>query len=175
MTDGPARSPAPAANSTMRATLSRGIGLFALWIVLMPSAKPADLLVGALAAAGATWVSLRLLPPASGRVRFAALLALLPRFLWQSLLAGIDVARRAFAPRMRLAPGFVTYRTGFPRGQARNNFATITSLMPGSVPVGDGPDTIEFHCLDATQPVVEQMAEEERLLAKALVPGERHG
>ncbi len=175
MTDGPARSPAPAANSTMRATLSRGIGLFALWIVLMPSAKPADLVVGALAAAGATWVSLRLLPPASGRVRFAALLALLPRFLWQSLLAGIDVARRAFAPRMRLAPGFVTYRTGFPRGQARNNFATITSLMPGSVPVGDGPDTIEFHCLDASQPVVEQMAEEERLLAKALVPGERHG
>ena len=149
MTEVPARSPAPAANSRMRATLSRGIGLFALWIVLMPSAKPADLVVGALAAAGATWVSLILLPPASGRVRFAALVALLPRFLWQSLLAGIDVARRAFAPGMR--------------------------LMPGSVPVGEGPDTIEFHCLDAAQPVVEQMAEEERRLAKALVPGERHG
>ena len=76
---------------------------------------------------------------------------------------------------MRLAPGFVTYRTDFPRGQARNNFATITSLMPGSVPAGDGPDTIEFHCLDASQPVAEQMAEEERLLARALLPGARHG
>ncbi len=175
MTAGVRPSPAPAARSPMRAAVTRGIGLFALWIVLMPSAKPADLVVGALATVGATWASLILLPPASGRVRFAALLALLPRFLWQSLLAGIDVARRAFAPGLPLSPGFVTYRTGFPRGQARNNFATITSLMPGSVPVGDGPDTIEFHCLDVSQPVAEQMAEEERRLAKALVPGERHG
>ena len=175
MTAGVRPSPAPAARSPMRAAVTRGIGLFALWIVLLPSAKPADLLVGALTAAGATWVSLRLLPPASGRVRFAALLALLPRFLWQSLLAGIDVARRAFAPRMRLAPGFVTYRTGFPRGQARNNFATITSLMPGSVPVGDGPDTIEFHCLDTGQAVVEQLAAEERAYARALQPEPRDG
>ncbi len=175
MTAGLTPLPGPRALSTARVALSRGIGLFALWIVLMPSAKPADLLVGALAAAGATWVSLRLLPPASGRVRFAALLSLLPRFLWQSLLAGIDVARRAFAPGLPLSPGLVSYRTGFPRGQARNNFATITSLMPGSVPVGDGPDTIEYHCLDASQPVVDQIAEEERLLAKALVPGDRHG
>lgn len=166
---------APVANSPVRAAATRGIALFALWIVLLQSAKPADLVVGVLATACATWASLILLPPASGRVRFVALVALLPRFLWQSLLAGIDVARRAFAPGMPLAPGFVTYRTGFPRGQARNNFATITSLMPGSVPAGDGPDTIEFHCLDATQPVAEQMAEEERVLAKALVAGEGHG
>ncbi len=47
--------------------------------------------------------------------------------------------------------------------------------MPGTVPVGDGPDTIEFHCLDIEQPVAAQMAAEERLLAKALVPGEPHG
>jgi len=175
MTDARTPEPAPAPNSRLRAALTRGIGLFALWVVLMQSAKPADLVVGVLATVGATWVSLILLPPESGRVRFVALLVLLPRFLWQSLLAGIDVARRAFAPGMRLAPGFVSYRTGFPRGQARNNFATITSLMPGSVPVGDGPDTIEFHCLDTGQPVAEQMANEERVLAKALVPGTGHG
>ncbi len=155
--------------------LVRGATLFALWIVLMQSAKPLDLVVGGLAAFGATWVSLRLLPPEAGSVRFLSLLALVPRFLWQSLLAGIDVARRAFAPSLPLRTGFVEYRTGFPRGQARNNFATITSLMPGTVPSGDGPDTIEFHCLDTGQPVAAQMAEEERLLAKALVPGERHG
>ena len=175
MNDAPGPSPAPAAHSSRRAAITRGIGLFALWAVLMQSTKPGDLAVGVLATVGATWASLALLPPDSGRVRFLPLVALLPRFLWQSLLAGIDVARRAFAPRVRLAPGFVTYRTGFPRGQARNNFATITSLMPGSVPAGDGPDTIEFHCLDASQPVAEQMAEEERLLARALLPGARHG
>jgi multicomponent Na+:H+ antiporter subunit E len=108
-------------------------------------------------------------------VRFVILLALLPRFLWQSLKAGLDVARRAFAPRIPLATGFVDYRTGFPRGMARNHFATITSLMPGSLPSGDGPDSIEYHCLDIGQPAAEQLAEEERRLAPALLPGRHRG
>jgi multicomponent Na+:H+ antiporter subunit E len=149
--------------------------LFALWMVLLQSVAPLDLVVGALAAFGATRASLYLLPPSAGRVRLVALVALLPRFLWQSLLAGVDVARRAFAPSVPLRTGFVDYRTGFPRGHARNNFATITSLMPGTLPSGDGPDTIEFHCLDIEQPVVEQMSADERRLAKALVSGEPHG
>lgn len=160
--------------SRTRTAISRGVALFGLWIVLMQSAKPFDLLVGALATCIATYVSLQLLPPAAGRVRFLRLVALLPRFLWQSLRAGLDVAYRAFAPGLPLRTGFIEYRTGFPRGQARNNFATITSLMPGTVPSGDGPDTIEFHCLDVEQPVAARMEEEERLLARALVPGERH-
>lgn len=160
-------------NSRLRVVV-RAASFFGLWIVLTQSAKPLDLAMGALAAVGATWTSWRLLPPETGRVRLVWLLALMPRFLWQSLLAGIDVARRAFAPKLPLAPGFVDYRTGFPRGQARNNFATIVSLMPGSLPSGDGPDTIEFHCLDCGQPVAAQMADEERLLAKALLPGQSH-
>jgi multicomponent Na+:H+ antiporter subunit E len=159
----------------MRVAVVRGLGLFALWLVLIQSAKPLDLAVGALAAIAATHVSLRLLPPDAGRVRVAVLLALLPRFLWQSLLAGIDVARRAFAPGVPLATGFVDYRTGFPRGLARNQFATITSLMPGSLPSGDGQDSIEYHCLDVAQPVAEQLADEERRLARALLPGRRDG
>jgi multicomponent Na+:H+ antiporter subunit E len=158
-----------------RVAIVRGLGLFALWLVLMQSAKPLDLAVGALSAIGAAYVSLRLLPPDAGRVRFSVLLMLLPRFLWQSLKAGIDVAGRAFAPRIPLATGFVDYRTGFPRGMARNHFATITSLMPGSLPSGDGPDTIEYHCLDIGQPAAEQLAEEERRLAPALLPGRHRG
>jgi multicomponent Na+:H+ antiporter subunit E len=164
-----------AAGSPVRAAIVRGLGLFALWLVLMQSAKPLDLAVGALAAIGATHASLRLLPPEAGRVRFVVLLALLPRFLWQSLKAGIDVARRAFAPSVPLATGFVDYRTGFPPGMARNHFATITSLMPGSLPSGDGPDSIEYHCLDVTQPVAEQLVEEERRLAPALLSGRHRG
>lgn len=161
--------------SPTRAASTRGLLLFGLWMVLKQSVATLDVIIGVLAAVGATCASLYLLPPGAGRVRLLALVALLPRFAWQSLLAGIDIARRAFAPGLPLATGFVDYRTGFPRGQARNNFATITSLMPGSLPAGEGLDTIEFHCLDTGQPVVEQMAEEERLLAKALLAGDQHG
>ena len=63
----------------------------------------------------------------------------------------------------------VTCPMAFSPGFARNVIATITSLLPGSVPTAQGEDTLLYHCLDVTQPVVEQLREEERLLARALV------
>ena len=153
------------------AALWRGAGFLLLWLVLMQTTKPADLAIGASASLAATWVSLRLLPPAAGCVRFRRLLALLPHFLKESVLAGIDVARRAFTPRLPLRPGFVTCPLAFPPGFARNSFAAITSLLPGSVPADEGEGGLIYHCLDTAAPVVEQLWKEERLLARALVAG----
>ena len=59
-------------------------------------------------------------------------------------------------------------------GLARNTFSTITSLLPGSVPADEADGVLVYHCLDTTQPVVEQLWREERLLARALVAGRRH-
>ena len=161
--------------SKARAGTVRALLFFALWLVINQSAKPADLLVGVAAAAAATWASLWLLPPAAGRVRIGTLLLLLPRFLWQSLVAGLDVARRAFSPSLPLRPGFVDYPVGLPRGSARNAFELISSLLPGSLPTGESEAVIEYHCLDVAQPVVEQLAAEERAHAAALIVGQRHG
>jgi multicomponent Na+:H+ antiporter subunit E len=155
--------------------LLRALLYFGVWVVCDQSAKPADLAVGLLAAAAATWVSMRLLPPAGGSVRLGVLLTLLPRFLWQSLVAGVDVARRAFSPRLPLAPGFVDYPVRLPRGQARNAFELISSLMPGSVASAETEATIEYHCLDAHPAVVGELAAEERAYSRALLPGRRHG
>jgi multicomponent Na+:H+ antiporter subunit E len=159
----------------MSTVLIRALLYFGIWIVIDQSAKPANLAFGVLAAFAATWASLKLLPPAAGQVRLGALVLLLPRFLWQSLVAGIDVARRSFAPSLPLAPGFVQYRTGLPRGAARNAFEAISSLLPGSVPAGETETHIEYHALDVSQPVVEQLAAEEKAYAKALIPGPPHG
>jgi multicomponent Na+:H+ antiporter subunit E len=161
--------------SNTRAAALRALLYFGLWLVIDQSAKPANLLFGVIATASATWTSLWLLPPATGRVRIFALLRLLPRFLWQSLVAGVDVARRAFSPSLPLNPGFVDYPVGLPRGSARNAFELISSLLPGSVPTNESEAAIEYHCLDVHQPVVEQLAVEERAHAVALVPGRRHG
>lgn len=161
--------------STVRVAAVRALLYFGLWLVIDQSLAPANLLVGVLAAAAATWLSLKLLPPRTGQVRLLRLLQLLPRFLWQSLVAGIDVARRAFDPRLPLATGFIDYPVQLPRGSARNAFELISSLMPGSVPTAETEKTIEYHCLDTEQPVVEMMAEEERAYAQALIPGQRHG
>lgn len=161
--------------SRARAGTVRALLFFVLWLVIDQSAKPANLLFGVVATAAATWTSLWLLPPDTGRVRVGTLLLLLPRFLWNSLVAGVDVARRAFSPSLPLNPGFVDYPVVLPRGSARNAFELISSLLPGSVPTDETEAAIEYHCLDLKQPVVEQLAVEERAHAVALVPGRRHG
>lgn len=160
---------------TLSAALTRGAAFFVFWMVLMQSAKPADLAVGAFATLGATWLSLHLLAPAAAHLRLGSLFALLPHFIWQSVRAGIDVARRAFDPRLPLRPGFVTCPLDFPPGLARNTFATITSLMPGTVQADATDDALIYHSLDTAQPVVEALWKEEKLLARALVAGRRHG
>jgi multicomponent Na+:H+ antiporter subunit E len=162
-------------NGISRAFVVRALLYCSVWIVVDQSAKASNLLVGVIASVVAAWVSVKLLPPATGRVRLVALLLLLPRFLWQSLVAGLDVARRAFSPRLDLQPGFIEYPTQLPPGSARSAFELIASLMPGSVPSDEREQAIEFHCLDLRQPVAEQLAAEERAYAKALLPGQRHG
>jgi multicomponent Na+:H+ antiporter subunit E len=149
--------------------------LYGLWLVVDQSFKPGNLLVGGFATVAATTLSLWLLPPASGRVRLGALLWLLPRFLWQSLRAGVDVAWRVFHPGLPVQLGFVRYPVGLPRGSARNAFELISSLLPGSVPTDEDEHSIEYHALDTGQPVVEQLAAEEQAYARALVPGRLHG
>jgi multicomponent Na+:H+ antiporter subunit E len=146
----------------------RALLYFGVWIVIDQSARPSHLLVGALASVAAAWVSVTLLPPAGGSVRLGALVRLLPRFLWQSLVAGVDVARRAFDPRLPLNPGLVVYRPQLPPGSARSLFTAYTSLLPGTVPCGDGDGGVVYHCLDISQPIVEQLAAEEARLSRAI-------
>lgn len=151
------------------AAVLRWVGYLALWIALI-GLDPLDLVVGGFAAAVATWASLRLLPVGVHPVRPAALPRLALRFLGQSVSAGIDVARRAFSPSMRLQPGFLLYPTNFRRGPARNAYASITSLLPGTLAVRDDGQGLLYHCLDLAQPVAAELAVEETEVARAL-PG----
>lgn len=153
--------------NVLRGSLARAAGFLALWQMLF-GLNPADLPVGMLTAAAATWASLRLLPPGPWRLRPLALARLARRFLWQSIVAGADVARRALDPRLPLRPGFVAYPVYFPPGTARNAFATLTSLLPGTVPAGDERGQLVYHCLDVDQPVLSQLAAEEAALLQAI-------
>lgn len=155
--------------------IGRAIGYFVLWLLLMPSAKLGDLLFGSAAALAAMSLSLRLYEPLHGRLHPGTFLTLVPHFIWQSILAGIDVARRTFAPELRLNLGFVPCPLDFPEGLARNTFSTFTSLMPGTLPCGEENGVLIYHCLDITQPVVEQLWAEEELMARAITAGRKHG
>jgi len=154
-------------------TMTRWLLFALLWLVLMPSLLWYDLLVGLFVVLAATWVSLQLLPPVQGSIGLLALMMLMPRFVWQSVVAGWEVAWRAFHPKMPLAPGFITYPTALEPGLARNTFATLTSLLPGSLPCEHTQDGIVYHVLDIHQAHVEQLAKEEQRLAGVLSPARK--
>jgi multicomponent Na+:H+ antiporter subunit E len=156
-----------AAGSAAVRAFARAAGFLVLWLVLA-GADPADLPAAAVAVVAATWTSLRLLPPGSWRLSPSALAKLTLRFAYQSVAAGVDVARRALDPRLPLRPGFVRYPVRFPPGPARNTFTTLTSLLPGTVPAGAEREHIIYHCLDVDQSVMSQLATEEAALARAL-------
>jgi multicomponent Na+:H+ antiporter subunit E len=147
----------------------RALGFLALWVVVTGGGNPTDLVAGAVAALAATWASLHLLRPGTGRLRPAALARLVLRFLRQSVVAGFDVARRALDPRLPIDPGFVLYPVRLPPGPGRNLFTALMSLLPGTVPTGSAEGGgLLIHCLDVGQPVAAQLAAEEALFAGAV-------
>jgi multicomponent Na+:H+ antiporter subunit E len=149
------------------AALFRVMLFFGFWLILYGVRSP-DFVIGVPAAIAAAWASLLLLSPGRWRLDPVKLSKLFLRFAIQSIVAGIDVARRALDPRMPLRPGFVNYPVRFPPGPTRNTFTTLTSLLPGTVPAGYQDGQIVYHCLDVNQPVVSQLAAEEAALARAL-------
>lgn len=161
------------AGRTAWSALVRGLGFLSLWIAWI-GATPADLVPGLATAAAATWASLRLVPAGAMRLRLGPALALVPRFLGQSVVAGVDVARRALDPRLPLRPGFVHYRPRLEPGLARNAFAALTSLLPGTVPARDDGVTLVYHCLDVSQPIEAQLAAEEARLAGVIAGAREH-
>jgi multicomponent Na+:H+ antiporter subunit E len=158
-----------------RPTAVRALGFFAVWVALSGGGAD-DLLPGIVAALAATWTSLRLLPPGTARPQPGALAEFALRFLVQSVLAGADVARRALDPRLPLRPGFVRYPVALPPGARRNIFTTLTSLLPGTLPLGaDEGGGLVIHCLDTRQPVAAQLAAEEAMLVRVVGAGSGDG
>jgi multicomponent Na+:H+ antiporter subunit G len=97
------------------------------------------------------------------------LLAFCVHFLWGLAVAGVDVAIRAFHPRLPLRAGFVACPCGISPGPWRDLFLAASSLMPDSLPVEEGADgRIILHALTVKQPHAAQMTENEVRLARAL-------
>lgn len=144
----------------------RGLGFFLFWLMLA-GRDPADLAVGAVAAALAAWASLWLLPPSGVRLRPLAIVGFAGHFLTQSLLAGWDVALRALRPSLPLRPGFVRFRSRLDTPEARAAFLGVSSLMPGTLPCGqDETGATVVHALDVSRPVAGDLAAEEARFAR---------
>ncbi|MCX5495854.1 Na+/H+ antiporter subunit E [Kaistia dalseonensis] len=157
----------PAETSLFSAAGAVRIVTFTLVWVVLTGAYLKDLPVGILTAFGAAWISLRLLPPGPSHPSILPAIRYVLRFVGQSIVAGIDVARRALAPDLPINPGFVTYRTKLPPGTARDAFCDTMSLLPGTVPAGTTDDGgVLIHGLDVSQPIIDDLAREEALFVE---------
>ena len=131
--------------------------------------NPTDLPVGLIAAAAATWTSLRLLPRVKVQLRLLSLATFTLHFLRQSVSSGVEVAWRAFNPRLPLNPGFIVYPCRLRTAGSRGAFCALSSLLPGTLPAGsDEEGALLIHCLDVGQPVAASLAAEEALFSRAI-------
>jgi len=147
----------------MLPAIAKRTALFtAIWVILT-GAAPDALAFGLPTVAAAVWLSLRLLPPV-GTLRLLRALAMLPGFLYGSLIGGIDVAKRAFSLRLALRPGWVTYPTRL-GGGARVALGGELSLMPGTLAAGCADGRLLVHVLDRGAGFEQGIAREEGRIA----------
>jgi len=141
-------------------------GLFlGLWLVLT-GFEPSGLIFGAVSTIAATALSARLFPK-SRRMALWRASPMLPSFLWNALLGGLDVARRSLDPRLPLAPGWRTIPCSLPSG-GRFLIGSEFSLMPGTLIAGCRRGDYLVHLLDKNQPIADSIARAERRLSRAM-------
>ncbi len=151
----------------MTASVARFIFFLGVWLMIA-GWKKEDLPIGFAASALALGISLSLLPPTTIRPRLAPLAKLALRFLTCSIIAGVDVARRALLPRLDLHPGFVAVPFALPPGAVRNAFLVYSSLQPGTLPTSAEGETLQMHGLDILQPIAASVEADEALFKEAL-------
>ncbi|MGY6704148.1 Na+/H+ antiporter subunit E [Roseinatronobacter sp.] len=151
----------------LKAVMHRAALFAGSWLVLT-SAQPAAIAPGLVVSAAATWLSLWLLP---ARHPFAVwrLLRHVPRFLAGSVKGGVDVALRAFSPRMKLAPGWIEVPSALPDG-ARAALGGELSLMPGTLCAGSAQGNLLVHLLDTTAGFDHAIRREEGEIAAMIGP-----
>ena len=141
---------------------------YSCWLAMAGTGK-SELVVGVIATALATWVSLILMPVRGARPRVVPLLRLGLRFSRDSLVAGVEVAVIALRPDVRLKPGVVEFPSRLPQGVPRAFFNSFTSLTPGTLAVEPAENGHpQFHCLDTDKPVVEEMKVHEAMVLRCL-------
>ncbi len=69
-------------------------------------------------------------------------------FAVQSVKGAVDVALRAFSPRMPLDPGFRSYELSLPEGAPRVMFINTITLLPGTLSADIIGDRVIIHMLD---------------------------
>ncbi len=154
--------------------LVRAVVFGVLWWVVAEGDASFGVVPAAVVALAAA-ASVRFLPPRSNVLRWRGVLRFAPYFLGRSVAGGVDVALRAWNPRLPIDPGLVRVPLMLRSENARIAFAWAVSLLPGTVSAVLGDEELTIHAIDRTLPVRERLLELERRLADVFVGEEIDG
>lgn len=165
-----------ARRAVLEGIAARALLLSLLWLGLAGAAPPA-LAVGAAAVTATLGLSFLLYSPARDwRLRPRALL-LVPLFLWEAIIAGIDVALRAVRPGPPMDPAILHHRLRSREGPVPMALAFMLSALPGTLVTDWEGEWLRVYSIDKRQHPLEKIAGIERRLAWALAShaGARQG
>ncbi|MFZ5474794.1 MAG: Na+/H+ antiporter subunit E, partial [Pseudomonadota bacterium] len=91
-------------------------------------------------------------------------------FLVRSAQGGLQVARLALRPRLRLEPELLTLPTTLPPGPLRILLVNTLNLLPGTVATRIDGDLLHLHVLDARLPIADEVRRVEDRIAALLEP-----
>lgn len=127
---------------------------FGLYLLLVGTLAPAELLLGAIVAVLTAWIAGPRLALLDGlRLRPLLpwyLLRYLGSFLWALVKANVDMARRVVSPALPICPALVEVRTELRSDLGRLLLANSITLTPGTLTVDVQGDRLLIHWIDAT-------------------------
>ncbi len=146
------RDTGSAKGALVTAALVRGLSFAAIW-ALLTRADSSYLGYGLALVPLATALSLAVSPPRMAPAprtwlpRAGGFVMLIGWFLGQTLIGGVDVAKRALARPTDIAPYTETLPVRLPAGPARELAEAMINLMPGTVIQNAGEGHIDLHVL----------------------------
>jgi multicomponent Na+:H+ antiporter subunit E len=143
----------PSAGSKLLRWTTRLVLFALLWLVLVGT-DPVSWIVGVPAVLLASYAAARLSTLVGADPRPLRLIAFVPFFVWESVLGGMDVARRVLAPRLRIDPALVSYRPRLKDPAAQVVFLDTISLLPGTLSADIRKGLVQIHALDSDQAMV---------------------
>lgn len=166
-----------AVRTTLGAFAWRLVILAPTWWVLVEGEATAALFgVPVVAVAAALSVRLSKRRSTTGRLRASGLPALVYFFALGSLRGGWDVALRAFSLRGPVSPRIIEHPTALAPGPPRWVFASIVTLMPGTLCVDASGPVMRIHVLvDSGDAVRRELRALEGRVAAVLTEPEGEG
>lgn len=126
------------------------LALAALWMFLSSNFSVASFIAGYLLGMLAVYMLRNFLPGSFYLKRVKAIIVLVFIFIWQMILANIDVVKVVLSPKVDIRPGFFAYPCDLEDEWAVSLLSALITLTPGTivVAISDDHNTLYIHGLN---------------------------